>query len=517
MLYVPTAVLLPTAIVMVDEPEPGAAIGLGLKLTVVPVGAPLADRLMALLKPPLTVVVMVEVPWAPCATLTEVGAALMVKLGGAMTVSVTLVVCWVPPPLPVTVMLYVPTAVLLPTAIVMVDEPEPGAAIGLGLKLTVVPVGAPLADRLMALLKPPLTVVVMVEVPWAPCATLTEVGAALMVKLGGAMTVSVTLVVCWVPPPLPVTVMLYVPTAVLLPTAIVMVDEPEPGAAIGLGLKLTVVPVGAPLADRLMALLKPPLTVVVMVEVPWAPCATLTEVGAALMVKLGGAMTVSVTLVVCWVPPPLPVTVMLYVPTAVLLPTAIVMVDEPEPGAAIGLGLKLTVVPVGAPLADRLMALLKPPLTVVVMVEVPWAPCATLTEVGAALMVKLGGAMTVSVTLVVCWVPPPLPVTVMLYVPAAVLLPTAIVMVDEPEPGAAIGLGLKLTVVPVGTPLADRLMALLKPPLTVVVMVEVPWAPCATLTEVGAALMVKSAGAVTVSVTLVVCWVPPLLPVTVML
>src|SRR5215469_5573617 len=189
-----------------------------------------------------------------------------------------------------------------------------------------------------------------------------------------------------------------------------MVDEPEPGAAIGLGLKLTVVPVGAPLADRLMALLKPPLTVVVMVEVPWAPCATLTEVGAALMVKLGGAMTVSVTLVVCWVPPPLPVTVMLYVPTAVLLPTAIVMVDEPEPGAAIGLWLKMTVVPEGTPLADRLTALLKPPLTVVVMVEVPWAPCATLTEAGAALMVK-SGAVTVSVTLVVCWLPTPLPVT----------------------------------------------------------------------------------------------------------
>ena len=96
-----------------------------------------------------------------------------------------------------------------------------------------------------------------------------------------------------------------------------------------------------------------------------------------------------------------------------LLPTAIVMVAEPEPGAAIGLGLKLTVVPVGAPLADRLTALLKPPLTVVVMVEVPWAPCATLTEAGAALMVK-SGAVTVSVTVVVCWVPPPLPVTVML-------------------------------------------------------------------------------------------------------
>src|SRR5215469_11707237 len=115
-------------------------------------------------------------------------------------------------------------------------------------------------------------------------------------------------------------------------------------------------------------------------------------------------MTVSVIVVVCWIPPPLPVTVMLYVPTAVLLPTTIAMVDEPEPGAAIGVGLKRTVVPVGAPLADRLMALLKPPLTVVVMVEVPWAPCATLTERGVALMLK-SVAATVRVTALVCWMP----------------------------------------------------------------------------------------------------------------
>jgi len=47
-------------------------------------------------------------------------------------------------------------------------------------------------------------------------------------------------------------------------------------------------------------------------------------------------------------------------------------------------------------------------------------------------------------------------------------------MVELPEPGAGIGLGLKLTVVPDGTPDADSVMALLKPPLTVVVMVDVP-------------------------------------------
>ena len=54
------------------------------------------------------------------------------------------------------------------------------------------------------------------------------------------------------------------------------------------------------------------------------------------------------------------------------------------------------------------------------------------------------------------------------------LLPTVIVMVELPEPGAGMGLGLKLTVVPAGIPDADRLIALLKPPLMLAVMVEVP-------------------------------------------
>ena len=55
-----------------------------------------------------------------------------------------------------------------------------------------------------------------------------------------------------------------------------------------------------------------------------------------------------------------------------------------------------------------------------------------------------------------------------------VLEPTVMVMVEVPEPGAGIGLGLKVTVVPEGTPEAERLMELLKPLLTAVVMVDVP-------------------------------------------
>ncbi|HXJ96595.1 MAG TPA: hypothetical protein VMT20_27465, partial [Terriglobia bacterium] len=64
------------------------------------------------------------------------------------------------------------------------------------------------------------------------------------------------------------------------------------------------------------------------------------------------------------------------------------MVELPAPGAAIVPGLKLTVVPAGAPAADRVIALLNPPLTVVVMVDVPWFPCATLSEPGEADRVK---------------------------------------------------------------------------------------------------------------------------------
>jgi hypothetical protein len=47
-------------------------------------------------------------------------------------------------------------------------------------------------------------------------------------------------------------------------------------------------------------------------------------------------------------------------------------------------------------------------------------------------------------------------------------------MVDVPPPGAAIVLGLKLTVVPEGTPEAVKLTALLNPLLIVLVMVELP-------------------------------------------
>ena len=51
---------------------------------------------------------------------------------------------------------------------------------------------------------------------------------------------------------------------------------------------------------------------------------------------------------------------------------------------------------------------------------------------------------------------------------------TLIFMVELPEPGAGIVVGLKVIEPPDGIPEADRLTELLNPPLMVVVIVDVP-------------------------------------------
>src|SRR5208282_3584013 len=70
-----------------------------------------------------------------------------------------------------------------------------------------------------------------------------------------------------------------------------------------------------------------------------------------------------------------------------------VIVDVPEPGAAMDVELKLTVTPVGWPLAVKAIAESKPPETVVVIVEVPLLPCTTETEPGEAKIAKAGDVL----------------------------------------------------------------------------------------------------------------------------
>ncbi len=206
------------------------------------------------------------------------------------------------------------------------------------------------------------------------------------------VTLRETVVLFDLPPPAPVMVMVWVPVLALLLAVNVTVDVPEPGAAIDVGLKLTVTPDGWPDADKATAELKPPETVVVIFDVPLLPSATETELGEAEMVKLGvgAAVTVSLTVDVCVTPPPVPVTVIVYVPVAVVEATAKLSVDVPEPGAAMGLGLKVAVTPVGWPDADKATAELKPFKTALVIVDEPLFPCTTETELGEAEREKLG-------------------------------------------------------------------------------------------------------------------------------
>jgi hypothetical protein len=118
---------------------------------------------------------------------------------------------------------------------------------------------------------------------------------------------------------------------------------------------------------------------------------------------------------VCVLPPPVPVMVMVWAPVVARVPTLTVITDEPEPGAAMGFLLKVTVWLLPWPEADKVTAESKPLSAAVVIVDVPDEPRTTVIEVGDALMLKsaLAGAVTVRATEAVCVIPPPVPVTVM--------------------------------------------------------------------------------------------------------
>ena len=123
---------------------------------------------------------------------------------------------------------------------------------------------------------------------------------------------------------------------------------------------------------------------------------------------------VRVTVVVRVLPPPVPLMAMLRVPVLAREVVVTFIVDVPDPGAAMDVGVKLTVTPDGWPVADKAMAELNPPEMAVVILEVPELPLLTLIERGDALMVKLAFAaeVTVRVTVVVCVILGPVPVTV---------------------------------------------------------------------------------------------------------
>jgi hypothetical protein len=89
------------------------------------------------------------------------------------------------------------------------------------------------------------------------------------------------------------------------------------------------------------------------------------------------------------------------------------MVEEPDPGAGIEVGLKLADAPEGRPDAESDTAELKPPEIVVETEAVPELLCEIEREAGDEEIAKSGllVAVTASETLVEWVVPPPAPVT----------------------------------------------------------------------------------------------------------
>ena len=86
--------------------------------------------------------------------------------------------------------------------------------------------------------------------------------------------------------------------------------------------------------------------------------------------------------------------------------------------------------------------------------------------------VRYAYLITSRVTVAFCVLPPPVAVMVMVWFPVVERLPTFTVMVEVPDPGAAMVLGLKVMVWPLPCPDADRVTAELNPPETVVVMLR---------------------------------------------
>jgi len=164
---------------------------------------------------------------------------------------------------------------------------------------------------------------------------------------------------------------------------------PLPGDAMLAGVKAAVTPFGSPVSDRAMADLNPFTGAVVSVIVFEPPAVTLTLVALGVSVKLG-VKTVRVIVWVLITPPPVAVAVRVDTPGVAVEVADNVNVLLPFPGAAMLVGAKLAVTPVGSPLIDKATTALNPFTRVVVNVMGIEPPGATLALVALGVNVKLG-------------------------------------------------------------------------------------------------------------------------------
>ena len=141
----------------------------------------------------------------------------------------------------------------------------------------------------------------------------------------------------------------------------------------------------------------------------------------------------------------------------------------PFPDAML-VGEKAARTPCGAPLTDNATAELNPFNLAIVSVTDAEAPVVTATPTGFDVSVKVGAA-TVRVNATVRLNPPPVPVTAIMQVRAAVFAAAATFIVTGE---AAVRMGEeKVTVTPVGTPAADSVTGELNPPCALMVRIAV--------------------------------------------
>jgi hypothetical protein len=167
--------------------------------------------------------------------------------------------------------------------------------------------------------------------------------------------------------------------------------------------------------------------------------------------------------------PEVPVIVIVEVPAVAV--AAAVNVTTLVP--VVGLVPNAAVTPLGNPDAARVTLPVKPLTSVTVMVSVPLAPRAIDRAAAEGLSVKLGGAVTVSVMVVVAVALPDVPVMVIGYVPAMVVEATANVTTLV----VVAGLVPNVAVTPLGKPDAARVTLPVNGLISVTVMVSVPLAP----------------------------------------
>jgi len=333
----------------------------------------------------------------------------MVKFGGAVTIKFIGRFAAIPPDVPVIVNCDVFTAaavVAVKVSVAPVALADPNEA--------VTPEGSPEVVNTIAPENPDCCVMTIEAAAVPPCARLNVETEDEIWNPGGTGTVTASGTL-----------------AEMLPEVAVRLAFTMPGAAVALAVSfklvvdamvdevnVAVTPLGSPVTASVAEPVKPLAGVNVSAVVAELPRATVTLEGAAVKVKLGGALTVRLNVAEQGpLPVAVPVSAMLADPSA----AAEVAVNVTTLVVEVLAGLKEAVTPLGSPDAASATFPLKFFDNVTVTVLVAAAPRTTLTPVGAAVNEKPAGSVTVSGIATVADSVPDFPVTVTVAVLAAAL------------------------------------------------------------------------------------------------